>query len=200
MPRPVRLLPSPATTTRPSAFYTPASTKSGRFAWAPSSALRIDPRYTPSSTFETFPFPEGLTLDIPAADYAADPRAQAVAAAARELNEKREAWLNPPDLVDRVPEVVAGYPDRLIPKDEAAAEGAKEAHAHQPLQHSPCLARRPPRPPRCRRGRRLRLGCRMAGRHGRRGDPSSPLRAQSGTSWVAPSSIHCGHGACRSAP
>ena len=27
-----------------------------------------DPRYTPSTTFETFPFPEGLTPDIPAAD------------------------------------------------------------------------------------------------------------------------------------
>lgn len=35
-----------------------------------------DPRYTPSTTFETFPFPEGLTPDIPAADYAADTRAR----------------------------------------------------------------------------------------------------------------------------
>ena len=34
-----------------------------------------DPRYTPTTTFETFPFPEGLTPNIPAADYAADPRA-----------------------------------------------------------------------------------------------------------------------------
>ena len=33
----------------------------------------------------------------------------------------REAWLNPPDLVQRVPEVVPGYPDRLLPKDDAAA-------------------------------------------------------------------------------
>lgn len=89
-------------------------------------SLEDRPRYTPSTTFETFPFPEGLTPDIPAADYAADPRAQAIAAAARELDEKREAWLNPPDLVDRVPEVVAGYPDRLIPKDEAAAKELKK--------------------------------------------------------------------------
>jgi hypothetical protein len=55
-----------------------------------------------------------------AAAYAADPRAQAIAAAAR-LNELRENWLNPPDLVRRVPEVVPGYPDRLLPVDEAAA-------------------------------------------------------------------------------
>lgn len=33
----------------------------------------------------------------------------------------REAWLNPPDLVERVPEVVPGYPDRILPKNPAAA-------------------------------------------------------------------------------
>lgn len=74
----------------------------------------------PFTTFETFPFPEGLTPDIPAADYAHDPRAQAIAIAAARLNELRENWLNPPDLVIRVPEVVAGYPDRILPKDAAA--------------------------------------------------------------------------------
>jgi type II restriction/modification system DNA methylase subunit YeeA len=80
-----------------------------------------DPRYTPSSTFETFPFPEGLTPDIPAAEYANDPRAVAIAEAARRLNELREVWLNPPDLVDPVPEVVPGFPDRLLPKSPEAA-------------------------------------------------------------------------------
>ena len=84
-------------------------------------SLEDRPRYTPSTTFETFPFPEGLTPDIPAADYAADPRAQAIAEAAADLNAKREAWLNPPDLVRREPEVVPGYPDRLLPVDDAAA-------------------------------------------------------------------------------
>ena len=84
-----------------------------------------DPRYTPSTTFETFPFPETLTPDIPAADYADDPRAQAIAAAAR-LSELREAWLNPPDLVQRVPEVVPGYPDRILPRDDAAARELKK--------------------------------------------------------------------------
>jgi hypothetical protein len=85
-----------------------------------------DPRYTPSTTFETFPFPEGLTPNIPAADYADDPRAQKIAAAAADLNAKREAWLNPPDLVRIEPEVVAGYPDRILPKDEAAAAALKK--------------------------------------------------------------------------
>ena len=34
----------------------------------------------------------------------------------------RENWLNPPEWVERVPEVAPGYPDRLIPKPEHAAE------------------------------------------------------------------------------
>ncbi len=81
-----------------------------------------DPRYTPTTCFETFPFPAGLTPNIPAANYADDPRAQAIADAARRLNELRENWLNPPQWIDRVPEIVPGYPDRLIPRPEHAAE------------------------------------------------------------------------------
>lgn len=84
-------------------------------------SLEGRPRYTPTTTFETFPFPAGLTPDITAADYAGDPRAQAIAAAAARLNELREAWLNPSDLIRREAEVVPGYPDRLLPVDEAAA-------------------------------------------------------------------------------
>ncbi|HAS52147.1 MAG TPA: hypothetical protein DCS21_10565 [Gammaproteobacteria bacterium] len=81
-----------------------------------------DPRYTPTTCFETFPFPSGLTPNIPASEYADDPRAQAIAEAACRLNELRENWLNPPQWVDRVPEIVPGYPDRIIPKPEHAAE------------------------------------------------------------------------------
>jgi type II restriction/modification system DNA methylase subunit YeeA len=78
-------------------------------------SLEDRPRYTPSTTFETFPFPDGLTPNRPAAEYASDPRAIAIAEAARRLNDLREAWLNPPDLVERMPEVVSGYPDRIVP-------------------------------------------------------------------------------------
>ena len=85
-----------------------------------------DPTYNAESCFETFPFPEGLTPDIPAADYADDPRAQAIATAAARLNELRENWLNPPDLVVREPEVVPGYPDRILPRDEGAARELKK--------------------------------------------------------------------------
>jgi type II restriction/modification system DNA methylase subunit YeeA len=89
-------------------------------------SLEDRPRYTPSTTFETFPFPQGLTPDIPAATYANDPMAQKIAAAAKRLNELRNNWLNPPDLVVRVAEVVEGYPDRILPKDEAAARVLKQ--------------------------------------------------------------------------
>ena len=34
--------------------------------------------------------------------------------------------LNPPDLVQRVPEVVSGYPDRILPVDEKAAKVLKD--------------------------------------------------------------------------
>lgn len=97
-------------------------------AWALrlGTSLEDRPRYTPSTTFETFPFPEGLTPDIPAADYAEDPRARAIAEAARRLSELRDCWLNPPDLVKRVPEVVPGYPDRVLPVDENAAQELKK--------------------------------------------------------------------------
>ena len=78
-----------------------------------------DPRYTPTTCFETFPFPEGMTPNLPPAT---SPKAQAIAAAAQWLNTLRENWLNPPQWIDRVPEVVPGYPDRIIPKPEYATE------------------------------------------------------------------------------
>ena len=71
-----------------------------------------DPRYTPSTTFETFPFPEGLTPNLPAASYASDPRAHGIAEAAKRPHELRQNWLDPPELVVRMPEVAPVYPDR----------------------------------------------------------------------------------------
>lgn len=83
-------------------------------------------RYNGETIYETFPFPEGLTPDIPATAYAEDPRALAIAAAAARLNELRENWLNPADLVVRELEVVPGYPDRILPKDADAAKELKK--------------------------------------------------------------------------
>jgi hypothetical protein len=44
-------------------------------------SLEDRPRYTPTTTFETFPFPEGLTPDVSAAEYADDRSAPARASA-----------------------------------------------------------------------------------------------------------------------
>ena len=85
-----------------------------------------DPRYTPTTTFETFPFPEGLPPDIPAADYADNPHAVAIAEAARRLVELRNRWLNPPEWVEWVDEPVPGYPKRPVPRNEDAAKALKK--------------------------------------------------------------------------
>jgi len=50
-------------------------------------------RYTPTTTFETFPFPWP-----PGEEPKDDQSVQAIAIAARDLVEKRDAWLNPPGL------------------------------------------------------------------------------------------------------
>ena len=81
--------------------------------------------------------------------YADDPRAQRIAAAARRLNELREAWLNPPDLVVRVPEVVPGYPGPHPAEGRGVREGAEEADADQALQPAAGLARQHPQGARC---------------------------------------------------
>ena len=84
-----------------------------------------DPRYTPTTTFETFPFPDGLTPNTPVADYADDPRAAVIADAAQRLVELRDRWLNPPEWVEWLDEPVPGYPTRPVPRDEAATTALK---------------------------------------------------------------------------
>lgn len=56
-------------------------------------ALTDRPRYTPTTTFETFPFPWA-----PGKEPKNDPRVKAITQAARELVELRDNWLNPPDM------------------------------------------------------------------------------------------------------
>jgi type II restriction/modification system DNA methylase subunit YeeA len=56
--------------------------------WALALGTRLEdrPRYTPNTCFETFPFPRTTRK-----------QEAAIAAAAKELNELRERWLNPPE-------------------------------------------------------------------------------------------------------
>ena len=94
------------------------------------------PTYNAGTCFETFPFPEGLTpadtagpvetledgVILPTVSMELRQVALAIAQAAHRLNGQRDNWLNPPEWTDRIPEVVPGYPDRIIPKPEHAAE------------------------------------------------------------------------------
>ena len=89
-------------------------------------SLEDRPRYTPTTTFETFPFPDGLSPDLPTADYADDPRTTAIAEAARRLVELRDRWLNPPEWVEWIDEPVPGYPKRPASRDETAAGKLKK--------------------------------------------------------------------------
>jgi hypothetical protein len=90
-------------------------------------SLEDRPRYTPTTTFETFPFPAGLTpKDTARAASPGSPPCMAgnilgenIAAAARRLNELRKAWLNPAEWVDWVitpEEERAGFPKRPVAK------------------------------------------------------------------------------------
>ena len=84
-----------------------------------------DPRYTPTTTFETFAFPDGLSPEIVATDYTDDPRAIAIADASRRLVALRDRWLNPPEWVEWLAEPVPGYPKRPVLSDVAAAKQLK---------------------------------------------------------------------------
>lgn len=98
--------------------------------WSVASGNRLgvgnDPRYNATVTFRTFPFPEDLGSRLSTADLTKSVEAKRVATMSANLNELRENWLNPSDLVKREPEVVPGYPDRVLPKNAAAAEQLKK--------------------------------------------------------------------------
>ncbi len=127
-----------------------------------------DPRYTPTTCFETFPFPAGLTpadtahqrteaveggalipaglpdslpaegfkqnmaaAPVPIAQVAIKTIATDIARAAHRLHQLRQAWLNPPEWTDTVPEVAplgmatSPYPDRTVAKPGFEKELAK---------------------------------------------------------------------------
>lgn len=74
------------------------------------------PTYNARTCFETFPFPRDMTPADTASEPAAGAHAEDIATTARRLNELREKWLNPAEWVERVPEVVHDYPERIIAK------------------------------------------------------------------------------------
>ena len=115
-----------------------------------------DPRYTPTTCFETFPFPVGLTPQDTKNAVPDTPAAQAIAAAAQKLDQLRSRWLNPPEWVDwaiTAEEEKAGFPKRPVAKPGHEADLRKRtltnlynarpawlALAHEALDHAVAAA------------------------------------------------------------
>ena len=78
------------------------------------SSLEDRPRYTPTTTFETFPFPWAPGRE-PAEQ--SDPRVGAIAQAARELVEQRERWLTP------TPSALAGTSPKSAGEESSSQTG-----------------------------------------------------------------------------
>lgn len=96
-----------------------------RWALRKASKLRVDFRYTPSSTFDTFPFPWPLNTSSNALTAEQKRHHAAISAAARALDETRSRWLNPPELVRAEPDVVPELPPRLVPVSPEAERELK---------------------------------------------------------------------------
>jgi len=119
--------------------------------WAAALGPRLgvgnDMVYSTGKCFQTYPFPAGLTpadtahqrtepldggacipADLPGA---VRPHAEAIARAAHRLVTLRDAWLNPPEWTERVPEVTplgmstSPYPDRIVARAGFEKELAK---------------------------------------------------------------------------
>ena len=83
-------------------------------------------RYNTATTFETFPFPDDLYGYLNSFELTDREIIEPIVEAARDLNVLRENWLNPKDLVNRTPEIIAGFPDRLLPVGDKAASILKQ--------------------------------------------------------------------------
>ena len=86
------------------------------WAFEKKGTLEDRPVYNTTQCFDTFPFPPGLSPDIPASRHSDNPHAEAIADASRKLVAARDEWLNPSSWVEKVPESVEGLPDRIIPR------------------------------------------------------------------------------------
>ena len=78
-----------------------------------------DPRYTPTTCFETFPFPEGMTPKNTKLGVPDSSAAKTIEGVAKNLDELRKNWLNPDEWTDWVTtpqEQAAGFPKRPVAK------------------------------------------------------------------------------------
>ena len=118
-------------------------------------SLEDRPRYTPTTTFQTFPFPEGLTPDEPAAAYANDPRRRGNRQCRPAAGGAKGPLAQPARMGGRTGSRLSQAPGRAR---RGRRQRAQKTHPDQPLQPTPAMARQRPREPRLGRRRGLRLG------------------------------------------
>ena len=69
-----------------------------------------------------------------------DQRAIAIDQAARDINEKRAMWLNPPDWVTWVKPPVEGFPPYSVPRDQTPPRNSRDAPSPNSTTNAPRLA------------------------------------------------------------
>ena len=165
-------------------------------------SLEDRPRYTSSTTFETFPFPAGLTpRDTAPVAGQASPPCLAGADRRREHRRRRPPpqrtarSLAQPGRVGRLGHHPGRGKSRLPQtpgRQTRPRSRPQEAHPDQPLQRPPRLAR--PRPQAARPGRRHRLQlARLLSGNARRRNPPPPAGAESGNRYLADIVNHSKH-------
>jgi len=88
--------------------------------------LEDRPRYTPTTCFETFPLPWP-----PGKEPVKHPAYKRISEAARQLNEQRERWLNPPEWIEPIAKAVDAADDFSdVPKE-----------ARELIRHSAIMAK-----------------------------------------------------------
>ena len=165
LPRPsATIVPSLATTTRRSASCTAGFTRHGRCGLAHGSVrgtIRAIRRPRPS---RTYPFPEGLTPDVPARDYA-----QRSARRGHRRGRPAAGGAKGPLAEPARMGGVGGRARARLSEAPGRArrvrrQGAEETHAHEPLQRASAMARERPCRPRLSRRRGLWLAGGYLGR------------------------------------
>jgi hypothetical protein len=63
-----------------------------------------------------------VTPNVAAIEARKLPAARAIEASAKSLDQLRNGWLYPANLIKRVPEIAKGFPTRIEPKDATAAK------------------------------------------------------------------------------
>ena len=109
-------------------------------------SLEDRPRYTPTTTFETFPFPKGLAPNIPASTYANLPHAFLIGRSSPPARHAPRP-LAKPTRMGAMDRTGTGFPSPTRTPQRRSRKRTEIPHPNQALQHPPPMAGRCPTPP-----------------------------------------------------